>query len=196
MGVVDFFSFLFDRDILPFKALFDHIFQQKNFCVLGTQTAISFPILIQSQFRQVPRVARDSSSLTRQKIRRFERFLASNRPSPETRQKRASHYSSRAPEEFSYYSKVRNAMGLSIGLISTLATSQCRIFSVPMLPKPPPTNSYHSFTLLHRHRDIPGGDPQFLYRHYYLSLEELSKTSESAWFSFGGVQGPIMSYTR
>ena len=144
----------------------------------------------------MPRVTRASSDRTRREIRRSHSFPSSNRPSPETRQKRASHYSSSAPEEFSYYSKVRNAMGLSIGLISTLATIGRQIFSVPMLPKPPPTNSYHSFTLLHRNRDTLGGGPQFLYRQYDLSLEKPSKTSESAWFSFGGVQGPIISYTR
>ena len=87
-------------------------------------------------------------------------------------------------------------MGLSIGLISALATSENPVFSFPLLSKPTPTDSYHSFMLLHRIRDAPGGDPQFLYRHYDLSLEELSEASESDWFSFGGVQGPIMSYTR
>ena len=164
--------------------------------VLGTQTARSRQVLVQSQFRQVPRVARDSSDRTRREIRRFTPFPSSNRPSPETRQKRASHYSSSSPEEFPCYSKVTNPMGLSIGLISTLSAIARQIFSFPSLSKRPLTNSYHSFTLLYRNRDTPGGDPQFLYRHYYLSLEELSEASESAWLSFGGVQGPIMSYTR
>ena len=100
------------------------------------------------------------------RVPRFAPFLSRIRPSPEEHQKRTSYHFSSSPDEFSCYSKVSNALGLSIGLLSTLSHIWNLGFAPPMHRKLVLTNRYPSYkTVAHL---ITGEDLTIIFCSYLL----------------------------